>query len=124
MHTLQGTDTAGFLIEYGSGIVAGSVAFDTVGVGEPTITIQRQGIGLADATTNAFTSASCDGLFVSCIPSRPAQSMNAPKYSSPELLACISSLHKHAHVLEVRTLQGLYRLMWATQSKYPHLISC
>ena len=70
--SVQGTDQAGFLIDYGSGIVAGSVAFDTVRVGEPTVKIQRQGIGLADATTNAFTSASCDGLFVSFLSFRPS----------------------------------------------------
>ena len=62
--TMQGTDPAGFLIEYGSGVVAGSVAFDTVAVGEPAITLHSQGIGLAAATTSAFVSASCDGLFV------------------------------------------------------------
>ncbi|CAL5221878.1 g4141 [Coccomyxa viridis] len=61
--TFNSSDTSGFLIEYGSGIVAGSVAFDTVRVGQPTVTIHRQGIGLAAATTSAFISASCDGLF-------------------------------------------------------------
>ena len=61
---VQGSDPANFLIEYGSGIVAGSVAFDTVRVGAPVITIQHQGFGLADAATSAFVAASCDGLFV------------------------------------------------------------
>lgn len=44
--------------------MAGSVAYDTIRVGIPIITVQRQGIGLADAATNAFIAASCDGLFV------------------------------------------------------------
>ena len=65
MYTMQGSDPEGFLIEYGSGVVAGSVAYDSVRVGEPVITISHQGFGLADATTNAFVAASCDGLFVS-----------------------------------------------------------
>jgi len=66
---MQGSDPASFLIEYGSGVVAGSVAYDTMRVGEPVITVQNQGIGLADATTDAFIAASCDGLFV--CPSTP-----------------------------------------------------
>lgn len=67
---MQGSDPASFLIEYGSGVVAGSVAYDTMRVGEPVITVQNQGIGLADATTDAFIAASCDGLFV--CPSTPS----------------------------------------------------
>ena len=78
---VQSSDTSGFLIEYGSGIVAGSVAFDTVRVGQPTVTIHRQGIGLAAATTSAFISASCDGLFVglSCPVTRPGSQVQSAR---------------------------------------------
>ena len=107
MFYVKGTDPGGFLIEYGSGVVAGSVAFDTVRLGTPTITIQRQGIGLADATTSAFVSASCDGLFVSHLPRLTAS------------LSCrICSWHSamlQEHASLARHCPKRTRVLWAGQ---------
>ena len=56
--------SAAFFIQYGRGAVQGNVAYDTLTVGQPPFRITKQGVGLARDASDAFTDASCDGLFV------------------------------------------------------------
>ncbi len=60
---VQATDGL-FFIAYGTGAVEGTTVYDSLQVAAPPITIQRQGFGLAEQASDAFTVASCDGLFV------------------------------------------------------------
>ena len=54
-----------FQVNYATGSVVGQVAYDTVSLGNPTVTISNQGFGLATDSTSDFLSTSCDGLWVS-----------------------------------------------------------
>jgi hypothetical protein len=55
-----------FEITYGTGAVAGSVAYETLtmGSGDATIKVPHQGFGMVYDSSMDFLSASCDGLFV------------------------------------------------------------
>lgn len=50
------------MITYGTGQVAGTVAADTLTVGN--ITVKNQGFGLVLRASTDFLDISCDGLFV------------------------------------------------------------
>ena len=65
------TDRAGlqstslpFEILYGTGEVAGVVAYEQLTLGSPALTIPKQGFGAVYDSSADFLSASCDGLFV------------------------------------------------------------
>lgn len=62
---LQAT-THPFEITYGTGAVAGNVAFEnlTVGSGANKLTVPHQGFGMVYDSSMDFLTASCDGLFV------------------------------------------------------------
>lgn len=60
----------GFFIGYGTGAVEGVTVNDTLKVG--AITVPRQAIGGVLRATADFTLSSCDGLFVSAMPSTPS----------------------------------------------------
>lgn len=51
-----------FMVMYGTGQVAGTVAADTLKIGD--ITIENQGFGLVLHASSDFLDISCDGLFV------------------------------------------------------------
>lgn len=55
-----------FEITYGTGAVAGSVAYETLtlGTGNAVIKVPHQGFGMVYDSSMDFLSASCDGLFV------------------------------------------------------------
>lgn len=55
-----------FEITYGTGAVAGSVAYETLtlGTGDSAIQVPHQGFGMVYDSSMDFLSASCDGLFV------------------------------------------------------------
>lgn len=62
---LQRTSSWGpFMVTYGTGQVAGTVAADTLTVGD--ITVKNQGFGLVLRASTDFLDISCDGLFVRC----------------------------------------------------------
>lgn len=64
---LQRTSSWGpFMVTYGTGQVAGTVAADTMTVGD--ITIKNQGFGLVLRASTDFLDISCDGLFVRFCP--------------------------------------------------------
>ena len=52
------------MVTYGTGQVAGTVAADTLQLGN--ITVPHQGFGLVLHASVDFLDISCDGLFVSC----------------------------------------------------------
>ncbi len=54
------------MVTYGTGQVAGTVAADTMVVGD--ITIKNQGFGLVLRASTDFLDISCDGLFVRFCP--------------------------------------------------------
>ena len=58
-----------FMVTYGTGQVAGTVAADTLTIGN--ITVPNQGFGLVLHASVDFLDISCDGLFVSPPPSVP-----------------------------------------------------
>lgn len=70
MHVSQATSD-NFFIEYGSGAVYGDTVYDSMRLASPTITLQKQGFGLANSASSTFVVASCDGLFVSGSHKRP-----------------------------------------------------
>ena len=55
-----------FEITYGTGAVAGTVAFESLmlGSGANTVTVPHQGFGMVYDSSMDFLTASCDGLFV------------------------------------------------------------
>ena len=55
-----------FEITYGTGAVAGTVAFETLtlGSGSNTLVVPHQGFGMVYDSSIDFLTASCDGLFV------------------------------------------------------------
>lgn len=59
-----------FEITYGTGAVAGTVAFETLtlGTGSSTIVVPHQGFGMVYDSSIDFLTASCDGLFVRTSP--------------------------------------------------------
>ena len=58
-----------FEIMYATGSVNGYVSRDTMSLGSPSITVKNQSFGLATSSTSDFLSTTCDGLFVSPLPS-------------------------------------------------------
>ncbi len=54
------------MVTYGTGQVAGTVAADTLTVGD--ITVKNQGFGLVLRASTDFLDISCDGLFVRSCP--------------------------------------------------------
>ena len=63
-----------FEITYGTGSVAGTVAFESLtlgsGSGSGIVTVPHQGFGMVYDSSMDFLTASCDGLFVRLPPSR------------------------------------------------------
>ncbi|BDA43815.1 Cathepsin E [Coccomyxa sp. Obi] len=75
--TFSATDGL-FFIEYGTGAVEGTTAYDSLQLATPPINIQRQGFGLADQASAAFAVASCDGLFGLGFPALSKQGVLPP----------------------------------------------
>ncbi len=66
-------ESVSFTITYKNGHVGGNVGHDTLTISESPIVLTNQTVGLADSATLDFSNASCDGIFVSTLPSHTKQ---------------------------------------------------